>query len=66
MGCSSSWQRITRGRDLEISAQYRGAIAGEVLHDLFDEDLDSVAVNLDAAIRSAAAPLRPETRNDNG
>jgi integrase len=31
----------------------------DVYTDLFDEDLDSVAANLDAAIRSAAAPLRP-------
>jgi integrase len=27
--------------------------------DLFDTDLDAVAINLDAAIRAAAAPLRP-------
>jgi integrase len=33
----------------------------DVYADLFDEDLDSVATNLDAAIRSAAAPLRPES-----
>jgi integrase len=31
----------------------------DVYADLFDEDLDDVAANLDAAIRSAAAPLRP-------
>jgi hypothetical protein len=30
----------------------------DVYADLFDEDLDSVAANLDAAIRSAAYPLR--------
>jgi integrase len=30
----------------------------DVYADLFDEDLDSVAVNLDAAIRSAAYRLR--------
>ena len=36
----------------------------DVYADLFDEDLDSVAVNLDTAIRSAAYPLRtaPERR----
>jgi integrase len=32
----------------------------DVYADLFDEDLDDVAANLDAAIRSAAAPLRPQ------
>jgi integrase len=32
----------------------------DVYADLFDEDLDGVAERLDAAIRSAAAPLRPE------
>jgi integrase len=31
----------------------------DVYADLFDEYLDDVAANLDAAIRSAAAPLRP-------
>ena len=31
----------------------------DVYTDLFDDDLDDVAANLDAAIRSAAAPLRP-------
>ena len=31
----------------------------DVYADLFDEDLDDVAANLDAAIRTAAAPLRP-------
>ena len=31
--------------------------------DLFDDDLDDVAASLDAAIRSAAAPLRPQTKN---
>ena len=30
----------------------------DVYADLFDEDLDSVAANLDAAIKSAAHPLR--------
>jgi integrase len=30
----------------------------DVYADLFDEDLDHVAANLDAAIRSAAYPLR--------
>ncbi len=30
----------------------------DVYADLFDEDLDSVAANLDAAIKSAAYPLR--------
>ena len=30
----------------------------DVYADLFDEDLDNVAANLDAAIRSAAYPLR--------
>jgi integrase len=33
----------------------------DVYADLFDEDLDNVAANLDAAIRSAAAPLRPQS-----
>jgi integrase len=32
----------------------------DVYADLFDDDLDDVATNLDSAIRSAAAPLRPE------
>ena len=32
----------------------------DVYADLFDEDLDDVAANLDAAIRSAAYPLRPQ------
>lgn len=32
----------------------------DVYADLFDKDLDDVATNLDAAIRSAAAPLRPQ------
>jgi hypothetical protein len=32
-----------------------------VYADLFDEDLDDVAANLDAAIRSAPAPGRPES-----
>jgi site-specific recombinase XerD len=31
----------------------------DVYADLFDENLDDVAANLDAAILSAAAPLRP-------
>jgi integrase len=34
----------------------------DVYADLFSEDLDDVAVRLDAAIRSAAAPLRPGGR----
>ena len=34
----------------------------DVYADLFDEDLDSVAANLDAAIRSAAYPLRTRPR----
>jgi integrase len=34
----------------------------DVYADLFDEDLDSVASNLDAATRSAAAPLRPASQ----
>jgi integrase len=33
---------------------------------LFDEDLDSVAANLDAAIRSAAYPLRTQPAKDKG
>jgi integrase len=32
----------------------------DVYADLFDEDLDNVATKLDAAIRAAAAPLRPQ------
>jgi hypothetical protein len=32
----------------------------DVYADLFDEDLDDVAANLDAAIRSAKYPLRPQ------
>ena len=36
----------------------------DVYADLFDEDLDSVAANLDAAIRSSAYPLR--TRQPQG
>jgi integrase len=38
----------------------------DVYADLFDEDLDSVAVNLDAAIRSAAYPLRTAPTKDHG
>ena len=38
----------------------------DVYADLFDEDLDTIAVNLDAAIRSAAAPLRPEGSTPEG
>ncbi len=36
----------------------------DVYADLFDEDLDSVAANLDAAIRSTAYPLRTLTAKD--
>jgi hypothetical protein len=36
----------------------------DVYDDLFDEDLDEVAANLDAAIRSAAYPLRTEHLQD--
>jgi len=36
----------------------------DVYADLFDEDLDDVAANLDAAIRSAAYPLRTEHLQD--
>ena len=36
----------------------RASMTLDVYADLFDEDLDSVAANLDAAIRSAAYPLR--------
>ena len=32
----------------------------DVYADLFDDDLDDVAANLDTAIRAAAAPLRPQ------
>jgi integrase len=32
----------------------------DVYADLFDDDLDDVAASLDAAIRAAAAPLRPQ------
>jgi len=32
----------------------------DVYADLFDEDLDGVADRLDAAIKYAAAPLRPQ------
>jgi hypothetical protein len=38
----------------------------DVYADLFDEDLDSVAANLDAAIRSAAYPLRTRQPRDQG
>jgi integrase len=38
----------------------------DVYADLFDEDLDSVAANLDAAIRSAAYPLRTRQPQDQG
>ncbi|HEX2402525.1 MAG TPA: site-specific integrase, partial [Mycobacterium sp.] len=38
----------------------------DVYADLFDEDLDSVAANLDAAIRSAAYPLRTRPVSDEG
>jgi len=34
----------------------------DVYADLFDEDLDDVADRLDAAIRSAADPLRTQSR----
>ncbi|MDH6245559.1 integrase [Mycobacterium sp. OTB74] len=37
----------------------KASMTPHVYADLFDEDLDDVAANLDAAIRSAAAPLRP-------
>lgn len=33
----------------------------DVYADLFDDDLDGVAVSLDAAIKSAAAPLRTKS-----
>jgi hypothetical protein len=36
----------------------------DVYADLFDEDLDGVAANLDAGIRSAAYPLRPRPAQD--
>ena len=39
-----------------LKALQRAAL--DVYVDLFDEDLDSVAANLDAAIKSAAYPLR--------
>lgn len=39
----------------------RASMTLDVYADLFDEDLDGVAAKLDAAIRSAAAPLRPAT-----
>ena len=32
----------------------------DVYADLFDADLDAVAANLDAAIKSAAVPLRSQ------
>ena len=35
----------------------------DVYADLFDEDLDGVADRLDAGIRSAADPLRTQTRS---
>jgi integrase len=38
----------------------------DVYADLFDEDLDDVAANLDAAIRAAAAPLRPQASTATG
>jgi integrase len=38
----------------------------DVYADLFEEDLDSVAANLDAAIRSAAYPLRTRQPRDQG
>ena len=38
----------------------------DVYADLFDEDLDSVAANLDAAVRSAAYPLRTRPAKDKG
>jgi integrase len=38
----------------------------DVYADLFEEDLDSVAANLDAAIRSAAYPLRTRQLQDQG
>ena len=40
----------------------RASLTLDVYADLFDDDLDAVAVNLDAAIQSAAAPLRPQAR----
>lgn len=36
----------------------------DVYADLFDDDLDDVAANLNAAIRAAAAPLRPQAISD--
>jgi integrase len=38
----------------------------DVYADLFDEDLDTVAANLDAAIRSAAYRLRTDQSQDQG
>jgi integrase len=38
----------------------------DVYADLFDSDLDAVAVELDAAIRAAAAPLRPRIGSATG
>ena len=41
-----------------ILGHAKASITLDVDADLFDEDLDSVAANLDAAIRSAAYPCR--------
>jgi len=41
----------------------RASMTLDVYADLFDEDLDGVADRLDAGIRSAADPLRTQTRS---
>jgi hypothetical protein len=50
VGSFTGWSMVFVAGD----GQWRGVYA-----DLFDEDLDDLATNLDAATRSAAAPVRP-------
>ena len=60
---SYGWEYLEKGREVQrMLGHAKASMTLDVYADLFDEDLDSVAANLDAAIRSAAAPLRPASQ----
>ena len=58
---------ISAGADVKAVQRMLGhakaSMTLDVYADLFDEDLDGVADRLDAAIKSAAVPLRTQSRS---
>jgi len=58
----STFQRARRRSFCSVMLGHaKASMTLDVYADLFDDDLDGVAVRLDAAIKSAADPLRTKS-----